>query len=145
MSGAGNGHDNKGHGSAKGPSGPPRPGGGFGPGHGPGMMAMPGQKAKNFKGSLKRLLVYLKPFTLTLILVLAAAILSTIFSIASPKILGRATDLLFDGMMAKIKGIPGAAIDFEGIAFILALLAGLYIISALFGFIQQYLDRKSVV
>ncbi len=103
------------------------------------MMAMPGQKAKNFKGSLKRLLVYLKPFTLTLILVLAAAILSTIFSIASPKILGRATDLLFDGMMAKIKGIPGAAIDFEGIAFILALLAGLYIISALFGFIQQYL------
>jgi len=139
MSGAGNGHDNKGHGSAKGPSGPPRPGGGFGPGHGPGMMAMPGQKAKNFKGSLKRLLVYLKPFTLTLILVLAAAILSTIFSIASPKILGRATDLLFDGMMAKIKGIPGAAIDFEGIAFILALLAGLYIISALFGFIQQYL------
>ncbi|MHA7966276.1 ABC transporter ATP-binding protein [Paenibacillus sp. CAU 1782] len=137
MSGAGNGHENKGP-ENKSHSGAPRPGG-FGPGPGPGMMAMPGQKAKNFKGSLKRLSGYLKPFTLTLILVLAAAILSTLFSIVSPKILGRATDLLFDGMLAKINGVPGASIDFEGIAFILALLAGLYVISALFGFTQQYL------
>lgn len=139
MSAAGNGHENRGQGSGKGHSGAPRPGGGFGPGPGPGMMAMPGQKAKNFKGSLKRLAGYLKPFTITLILVLAAAILSTLFSIVSPKILGRATDLLFDGLLAKINGVPGASIDFEGIAFILALLAGLYVISALFSFTQQYL------
>ncbi|RJX39483.1 ABC transporter ATP-binding protein [Paenibacillus pinisoli] len=117
----------------KGPGGGPM---GFGPG-GPGMM--PGQKPKQFKASFKRLAGYLKPFRLQLALVLAAAILSTVFSIFSPKILGKATDELFNGLMAKFKGVPGAAIDFEAIAFILALLAGLYVVSSLFAFFQQYL------
>ncbi|MDF2837576.1 MAG: transporter ATP-binding protein [Paenibacillus sp.] len=104
---------------------------GFGPG--PGMMGVPGQKARDFKGSLKRLSGYLKPFRLTLIAVLTAAILSTVFSILSPKILGKATDKLFDGI---VNDVP---IDFDGIVQILGLLAILYVISALFAFVQQYL------
>ncbi|MDQ6419436.1 ABC transporter ATP-binding protein [Paenibacillus sp. LHD-117] len=117
------------HGGGAGPGARPM---GFGPG--PGMMGIPGQKARDFKGSLRRLSGYLKPFRLTLLAVLTAAILSTLFSILSPKILGRATDKLFDGIV-----VPGAEIDFEGIFQILGLLAGLYVISALFGFVQQYL------
>lgn len=112
------------------------PRGGFGPG--PGMMGMPVQKAKNFKSSFKRLAGYLRPFRLQLVAVFIAAILSTIFSIFTPKILGRATDELFGPIMAMMRG-EAAAIDFQGIAYILALLAGLYIISSLFGFFQQYL------
>lgn len=110
---------------------------GFGPG--PGMMGMPGQKAKNFKSSFKRLAGYLRPFRFHLTVVFIAAILSTVFSIFTPKILGRATDLLFEPLMARMQGDAGAAIDFRGIAYILALLAGLYVISSLFGFFQQYL------
>jgi ATP-binding cassette subfamily B protein len=104
---------------------------GFGPG--PGMMGVPGQKARDFKGSLKRLSGYLKPFRLTLLAVLAAAILSTVFSILSPKILGKATDKLFDGIITQ------SPIDFRGIVQILGLLAILYVISALFAFVQQYM------
>ncbi|MFD0958096.1 ABC transporter ATP-binding protein [Paenibacillus chungangensis] len=122
-------------GARGGPGGGPRMG--FGPG--PGMAGMPGQKAKNFKASLKRLMGYLRPFRMKLMLVVLAAILSTVFSILSPKILGKATDKLFEGMMAKINGIPDASVDFQGIAFILALLCGLYVVSAIFGFFQQYL------
>lgn len=110
---------------------------GFGPG--PGMIGVPGQKAKDFKGSLKRLSSYLKPFRLTLLAVLSAAILSTVFSILSPKILGKATDKLFNGIVARAQGVPGAEIDFQGIVQILGLLAGLYVISSLFGFVQQYM------
>lgn len=124
--------------NAKG-AGAKRPAGQHPMGFGPGPGMMPGQKAKNFKGSLKRLSGYLKPFIGKLILVLVAAILGTVFSIVSPKILGKATDKLFDGLMAKMQDVSDAAIDFQGIAFILAILAGLYVISALFGFIQQYL------
>ncbi|MCU6711338.1 ABC transporter ATP-binding protein/permease [Paenibacillus sp. J5C_2022] len=134
MSASRDGRQNAG-GARGGPGGGPRMG--FGPG--PGMAGMPGQKAKNFKASLKRLMGYLRPFRMKLMLVVLAAILSTVFSILSPKILGKATDKLFEGMMAKIHGIPDASVDFQGIAFILALLCGLYVVSAIFGFFQQYL------
>lgn len=127
-------------GNSAGPSaGGGPPGGrpmGFG---GPGMIGMPGQKAKNFKTSLRRLTGYLRPFRMHLVAVIVAAILSTVFSIISPKILGGATDILFTGMMDKVKGVAGAEVDFKSIAYILALLAGLYVVSALFGFFQQYL------
>lgn len=118
-------------------SGPPagKPAG-FGPG--PGMMGMPGQKAKNFKSSFKRLAGYLKPFRLHLIAVFVAAILSTVFSIFTPKILGQATDKLVEPVLARLQGAE-AAVDFRAIASILAVLAGLYVISSLFGFFQQYL------
>ncbi|UNK19966.1 ABC transporter ATP-binding protein/permease [Paenibacillus sp. N3/727] len=100
---------------------------------------MPGEKAKNFKGSLKRLIQYLKPRKITLIFILLMAILSTIFSIVSPKILGKATTKLFEGIIAMSKGVPNAKIDFHYITQILLILAGFYIISALFSYIQQYL------
>ena len=86
-----------------GPSGGPRPGG-----FGPMGMAMPPQKAKNFKGTLSRLIGYLKPYKLQLFAVLLTAIISTVFSIVSPKIMGKATTKLFEGLMMKFKGIPGA-------------------------------------
>ncbi|MGJ7913332.1 ABC transporter ATP-binding protein [Neobacillus sp. LXY-1] len=118
-----------------GPGGGPRPGGGFGPMG----MAMPPQKAKNFKGTLNRLIGYLKPYTLQLFAVLLTAIISTVFSIVSPKIMGKATTKLFEGLMMKFKGIPGAKIDFDYIGQIIILLIGLYIISAIFSYLQQFI------
>ena len=90
---------------------------------GPGMrMGMPVEKAKNFKGTLKRLITYLKPYKLQLLFVLLAAIMSTIFAIVSPKIMGKATTKLFEGVMMKLKGVPGATIDFGYIGNIVLLL-----------------------
>ncbi|MFB4321794.1 ABC transporter ATP-binding protein [Paenibacillus lautus] len=115
---------------------PRGPGGPFGGGpHGPGM---PGEKAKDFKGTFRRLTRYLKPHTGKLLIVLIAAILSTIFSIVSPKILGDATTILFKGFIAKMQGVPGAGIDFDAIRTIMLWLAGLYLLSSLFAYIQQY-------
>lgn len=110
-----------------------------GPGGGHRSMGMPVEKAKNFKGSLKRLITYLKPYKVQLLLVLLAAIMSTIFAIVSPKIMGKATTKLFEGMMMKLKGVPGATIDFDYIGNIVLLLIGLYIISSAFSYIQQYI------
>lgn len=121
--------------------GPPRHGGPPGPGGPPGMM-LPGAKPKNFKATLNRLLGYLKPFRMRLVIVFLTAILSTLFAIVSPRVLGEATDVLLSGWMDKFNKVPGAAIDFKQIAFILAILALLYVISALFGFIQQFLMAK---
>ncbi len=104
-----------------------------------GMLTMPVQKPKDFKGTGRRLLGYLRPYRLQLILVLLAAVLSTLFSIVGPKIMGQATTKLFEGLMARFRGVPGAAIDFGYIGQILTVLAGLYIISSLFSYLQQYL------
>ncbi|QIZ08792.1 ABC transporter ATP-binding protein [Priestia megaterium] len=111
------------------------PGGGFGPMG----MGMPVQKAKNFKGTLNRLISYLKPYKLQLLSVLITAIISTIFAIVSPKIMGKATTKLFEGLMMKLRGVPGAKIDFEYIGQIIILLIGLYILSAIFAYLQQYI------
>lgn len=113
----------------------PGPRGGFGPGG----MGMPVQKAKDFKGTFKRLMGYLKPFKYQLLAVLLTAIISTIFSIVSPKIMGKATTKLFEGLMMKMKGVPGAEIDFEYIAQIILILIGLYVISAVFAYLMQYI------
>lgn len=120
---------------------PPRPGGGPGPfgGHPGGRPGMPVQKAKDFKGTFRRLVGYLKPFRMTLITVFAAAIVSTIFSILSPKILGHATTKLFKGIVEKANHVPGAKIDWHGIEMIIFWLIGLYVLSAVFSYIQQYL------
>ena len=122
------------------------PMGSFGPGRGRGgpmggghMMGAPVEKAKNFKGSLKRLLAYLKPRMVPLIVVFAMAALSTVFSIFAPKIMGHATTRLFEGIVAKMRHVPGAAIDFAYIGQIALMLVGLYLASALFGYIQQYI------
>ncbi|MEC0129376.1 MULTISPECIES: ABC transporter ATP-binding protein [Paenibacillus] len=108
-----------------------------GPGGGPGMR-MPAEKAKDFKGTLRRLIKYLRPRMVQLIIVLIMAIASTVFSIFSPKVMGKATTKLFEGAYGKLMGVEGASIDFGYINDILILLAGLYLLSALFSYIQQY-------
>ncbi len=117
--------------------GPGRRAGGMG--HGPGGFGRPVEKAKDFKGTLKRLTVYLRPRWLQLLVVLTMAILSTIFSIRAPKIMGKATTKLFEGIMMKSMRIPGATVDFDGIWQILMTLAWLYVLSALFTYIQQFI------
>ena len=113
---------------------------GGGPRGGPlGPMGRPAEKAKDFKGTFKRLLGYLKPRRFRLLVVLLFAVLSTVFSIASPKIMGKATTKLFEGLMLKLKHVPEATVDFNYILNILFILAGLYIISAIFMYIQQYI------
>ncbi|WP_314589005.1 ABC transporter ATP-binding protein [Paenibacillus terrigena] len=113
--------------------------GGRGPMGGGMGMGMPVQKAKNFKGTLKRLIGYMAPRKYQLIAVLITAILSTVFSIVSPKIMGNATTKLFEGLMGKLNHVPGASIDFSYIGDILLILAGLYIVSAAFSYLQQYI------
>ncbi|WP_019635492.1 ABC transporter ATP-binding protein [Paenibacillus fonticola] len=115
-----------------------RKSGGFGPGGGPGHgapgMRMPAEKAKDFKGTLKRLMSYMRPFRVQLGSVVLMAVLSTVFAILTPKVMGEATTKLFEGIM-----IPGAAIDFDAIGRIIVYLLGLYLLSALFSYFQQYL------
>jgi ATP-binding cassette subfamily B multidrug efflux pump len=123
-------------GPMRGPMGGP----GRGPGAGPmGMLTMPVQKPKDFKGTARRLLGYLRPYRVSLIVVLIAAVLSTLFSIVGPKIMGEATTKLFEGLIARYQGVPGATIDFGSIAQILMVLVGLFFISAIFSYVQQYL------
>ncbi len=115
-----------------------RPARGGGPGGGNSMM-MAGQKPKNFKGTFRRLLGYLKPYRGKLIAVLFAAVLSTVFMVLGPKIMGNAITELFEGAYGKFNGVPDAAIDFGTIAKLLLFLAGLYIISSAFSYIQQFI------
>ncbi|MFE4894976.1 ABC transporter ATP-binding protein [Peribacillus butanolivorans] len=117
----------------------PQSGGQMGHGPGGGNMMMMGQKAKDFKGTLRRLLTYLKPRRNKLIAVFFAAIMSTIFMIVGPKIMGTAITELFEGAYGKFQGIPGATINFDKIGQILLLLAGLYALSSLFNYVQQYI------
>ena len=122
-------------------AGQQRPGGPMGGfGRGPmGMMGMPVQKAKNFRATLFRLLGYFRRQKLRLLAVLAAAILGTVFNIVGPKILGLAITRLFEGFILKLRHVPGAAIDFPYIAHVLEILAGLYVISAIFTYVQAYI------
>ena len=103
------------------------------------MVGMPVQKAKDFRGTLFRLMGYFKPQTFLLLIILVAAVIGTVFNIVGPKILGLATTKLFQGVLEKYQGVPGATVDFNYIAHVLLILGGLYIISALFIYLQQYL------
>ncbi len=104
-----------------------------------GAMGMPVQKAKDFRGTFFRLLRYFRPQTTRLLIVFFAAILGTVFNIVGPKIMGQATTKLLQGVVAKLRHVPGAAIDFAGIQHILFILAGLYLVSAAFNYMQQYM------
>jgi len=143
---------------------PPSGGGGFGGPHG----MMPPAKSKDFRASGKRLLALLRPYRAMLSLIVALAVVSVTFNIMGPKILGTVTTLLFEGVISKqmpagatqeqvIAGlraqgetqlaemlsgmdlVPGAGVDFSAIGRWLALLAVVYVLSALFGWLQQYL------
>lgn len=101
-------------------------------------MLRGGEKARDFKGTMAKLLKALRPFRMTIIVVFVFAIPSTIFSIIGPKILGKATTKLFEGIVAQFAG-TGTGIDFAYIGNILLLMMGLYVLSALFSFIQGWL------
>jgi len=116
-------------------------------GGGWGAMGRPVEKAKDFKGTALRLLRYFLPQRFLLIIVLIAAILGTVFNIVGPKILGLATTKLFEGLIAKFRfqALPhpptavAPGIDFSYIATVLLILLGLYIISSIFMYVQQFI------
>ncbi|MBU3156529.1 ABC transporter ATP-binding protein/permease [Clostridium estertheticum] len=108
--------------------------GGIGDSDGP-IGSLNGPKAKDFKGTLKRLLGYLKPQRTNFILVFIFAIISTIFTIVGPKISAKAIDKLVEG----IANVNGVNIDFTYIKNIILILIVLYLISTVFGFLQQYI------
>jgi ATP-binding cassette subfamily B multidrug efflux pump len=104
-----------------------------------GGLGMPAQKAKNFKGTLVRLLGYLRPYRARLAIVVLAGAIGTVFAVLGPKILGLATTKIFEGFLAKAAGVPGAAIDFDYVGRILIGLIGLYIVANGFQYLMQYL------
>lgn len=101
--------------------------------HGPGAR-MGGEKAKDFKGTIKKLVKYMGSYWPAFVAVLFFAIGSTVFGIIGPKISGKATTELFNGLVAKVSGT--GSINFEKIGQILLLLLGLYVLSAVLSFIQ---------
>ena len=103
--------------------------------HGPGAMAV-GEKAKDFKGTMKKLLAYMRRYLPSIVLALLCAVGGTVFSIFGPKILGQATTKLFEGVIAMLTGTGG--IDFAAIGQILLFLAGLYLLSALLSYVQGW-------
>ncbi|HTN78193.1 MAG TPA: ABC transporter ATP-binding protein, partial [Acidimicrobiales bacterium] len=148
----------------------PAPGRGFGAGRGPGMMMQmaPPAKSKDFRGSLRRLTGRLRPERPRLLLVLVLTVVSVAFAIIGPRILGHATNVLFEGVVSErlpagvtqqqaIAGLrakgetqlaemlsgmqltPGAGVDYAEIGRILATLAGVYLLSALFAWMQAYI------
>lgn len=106
-----------------------------GPMHGGGMM--PAEKAKNFKGSLKKLIAYVGRYKIGIVLVMIFAVCSTVFSVVGPKVMGKATTALADGLMRKVEGVGG--IDFAYIGTILLWTMGLYALSSLLNFIQGWI------
>lgn len=96
-----------------------------------------GDKAADFKGTMKKLLKYMNRYLPVIILSLVCAVAGTAFSILGPKILGKATTKLFEGLMAMITGTGG--IDFDALAGILLFLGGLYLFSALLSYVQGWL------
>ena len=110
---------------SRGPMGPM--GGGMGP----------AEKAKDFKGSLKKLLSYIGKYKIGIFIVIVFAVVSTVFSVLGPKIMGKATTALAEGLMKKIAGTGG--IDFDYIARILLITLGLYLVSTVFSFFQGWI------
>jgi len=108
-----------------------------GMGNGPGGMMHGGEKARDFKGTMKKLMEYLSVYKISLIIVFLFAAASAVFSIIGPRILGKATTKLFEGIMSKISG-TGNGIDFDYIGRILLILVGLYLLSSLFSYIQGW-------
>lgn len=111
-------------------------GSGMGPGMGHGKGMNPGEKAKDFKGTMKNLANHLKPYRIQILIVVIFAIGSAAFSIVGPKILGNATTEIFNGLVGKVSGAEGAGIDFTAIGKTLIFLLSLYLISAGFSFVQ---------
>jgi ATP-binding cassette, subfamily B, multidrug efflux pump len=108
----------------------------MGGGHMGGMMAV--QKARDFKGTVRKLLEYLKAYRLPLIVAVVCAIASTVFTVVGPKIMGLATTKLFAGVVSQVTG-SGPGIDFGYIGNIILILAGLYVVASVFSYIQGWI------
>lgn len=106
-------------------------------GHGPMGAMMGGEKAKDFKGSFKKLLAYIGRYKFAVLTVMIFAAVSTVFNVLGPKVMGRATTELAEGLMRKIGGTGG--IDFDKILQILLFTLGLYAASAVFTFVQGFI------
>ncbi|MHB1416809.1 MAG: ABC transporter transmembrane domain-containing protein, partial [Chloroflexota bacterium] len=105
--------------------------------HGPGGGMMMGEKARDFKGTMVKLIGYLSVYRLPIAVVLVFAVASTAFTIVGPKLLGNATTKLFEGIMGQLAG-TGTGIDFDFIGNILLQVAGLYVLSAIFSYVQGW-------
>lgn len=115
---------------------PPGRGGPMGA-RGPGIQ-MQGEKARDFKGTMSKLAQYLSAYKVLIGVVVIFAIASTIFTIVGPKVLGTATTKLFEGVVNQLSG-TGKGIDFEYIGNVVLLMIGLYIVSAIFSYIQGWI------
>ena len=106
---------------------------------GRGHMGGPGavEKAKDFKGTIKKLIKYIASYKVALVFVMIFAIGSTIFNIVGPKVLSKATTEIFNGLVAKVHGT--GSIDFDKIGTVLLILLGLYLFSAFFSFVQGWI------
>lgn len=104
---------------------------------GPGRGMMPAEKAKDFNGSIGKLIKYVGSYKIAIFIVMIMAAASTVFNVAGPKVLGKATTGLSEGLMRKIAGTGG--IDFDYIGKILLIVLGLYICSAIFNFAQGWI------
>ena len=107
------------------------------PPHGPGARMMPGEKAKDFKGTIAKLVRFMGQFKVSLAVAIVFAICSAAFSIVGPKVLSQATTELFNGIVAKIGGTGG--IDFDAIAGIIGTTLALYLVSAACSFLQGWM------
>lgn len=106
-------------------------------GHGPHGPMGAGEKAKDFKGTMKKLMEYLGTFRIGIVIVMLFAAGGTVFTIVGPKILGNATTEIFNGLVSKVSG--GTGIDFDKIAKILFTVLALYGVSALFSYVQGFI------
>ncbi len=104
---------------------------------GPGRGMAPGEKAKDFKGTFKKIVVYIGNYKFGVLGVMIFAICSTVFNVAGPKILGKATTALAEGLGRKIAGTGG--MDFDYIGKILLFVLGLYLLGAAFNFLQGWI------
>ena len=107
------------------------------PPHGPGARMMPGEKAKDFKGTIAKLVRFMGQFKVSLAVAIVFAICSAAFSIVGPKVLSQATTELFNGIVAKIGGTGG--INFDAIADIIGATLALYLVSAACSFLQGWM------
>jgi ATP-binding cassette subfamily B multidrug efflux pump len=112
-----------------------RPRGGLRP---RGGIQMAGEKARDFKGTMRKLIGYLGAYKLSITIVIVFAIASTVFSVIGPKILGKATTRLFEGVVGEIAG-TGTGIDFGYIGHIILIMTGLYVLASLFSYIQGWI------
>ncbi len=113
----------------------PRPGRGGPGGH---MSMMKGEKARDFKGTMGKLYEYLGSYKKSFMVVIVFALVSTVFTIVGPKILGQATTKLYEGVVANIAG-TGSGIDFDFIGRIILITTGLYLTSTIFSYMQGWI------